>query len=65
MMNKWYRGYIWVAIVMLIPALVRMGSAPTVIDAVFFYLISIVVWGSVLSLILYAWSKFRSGAPSE
>lgn len=33
MMSKWYRGYICAAIVMLIPALVRMSSAPTIIDA--------------------------------
>lgn len=63
--KKWHRGYIWVAIVMIIPSLARIGSAPTPIDAVFFYIVSVGVWGTVLSVILSAWDQFQSGKAKE
>lgn len=58
-LNKWYRGYMWVAIVMLLPGIARLSTAPSVMDAVMFYVISVIVWGSLISVILFAWVKIR------
>ena len=64
-MKKWYRGYIWIAIVMIIPSIARISSAPTPIDGFFFYVVSVAVWGTVLSAILYAWDRFQSSKLKE
>lgn len=49
----------WVAIVMLLPGIARLSTAPSVMDAVMFYVISVIVWGSLISVILFAWVKIR------
>ena len=64
-MKKWYRGYIWLAVVMIIPSMARMNSAPTQIDGLFFYVVSVAVWGTALSAILYAWDRFQSSKSKE
>lgn len=59
-LNKWYHGYLWVALALFFPFIARLSTAPTVVDAIAFYVIGVVIWGSVLALVLYAWNRFRS-----
>lgn len=47
------------ALALLIPGIARLTTAPTIIDAALFYLIGVVIYGTVLSLILYLWGLFR------
>lgn len=64
-MKNRYRGYIWVTIVMIMPYIMGISSAPTPEDGIFFYVASIAVWGTVLSAILYAWDLFQCNGFNE
>lgn len=61
-MNKWYRGYIWIALALLFPGIAKLRTAPTVINAAIFFVIGVVIFGSVLSAILFAWDKYKAAA---